>query len=425
MDNNTVSNKNTMFLVNMRTFFISSGATTASSFIGVYGVILGASPIEMGILLALGNSISNATQIFFGKLSDNSGLRKPWLIMASIFLSILWLSLSFVSGPVELIIIYAAISLASAVITVNWFALLTDITSKGNRGSFMAGISNISSIGNLVTLIFMTFLLKGDEKSYLIIPFSLASIGYILSAIFISLIKETRKKPEFKNKLLLKSVKDQKNFYKYMKAMMLQGFFWSMAWPIFPITVILVRNFTLPMVAILTTVNISATIVIQYYSGKIADKANRIPYIFMNRLLLGGIPLMYALFTSFSEFLVMEVYAGVISGIQNVTMNSYLMDLLPDGKKAEYISIMNGFNGIVYFFGSVTGGLLLEYFISFMPLYRAVSLALIIIGIGRIITSFSFLRIEDPGRKIKNPLLNILFRLNNAGLPSGSVQKQR
>ena len=70
-------------------------------------------------------------------------------------------------------------------------------------------------------------------------------------------------------------------------------------------------------------------------------------------------------------------------------------------------------------------GILLDYLMSFLPLYKAVSIALIIIAIGRIITSFSFLNLEDPGRKIKNPLLNILFRLNNAGLPSGSIQKQR
>ncbi len=425
MENGSNNHGNTLILINIRTFFISSGATTASSFIGVYGVILGASPIEMGLLLALGNSISNAMQIFFGKLSDNSGVRKPWLIISSIILAMLWFSLSFVSGPIGLIIVYASISLASAVITVNWFALLTDITTNGNRGKFMAGISNISSIGNMITLISMTFLLRGDEKSYLIIPFSLASIGYIISAISVSLIKESKKKPEFRHKLNIKSIKEQKNFYKYMKAMMLQGFFWSMAWPLFPITVILVKNFTLPMVAILTAVNIFATIIMQIYSGKIADKKNRVPYIFMNRLLLGGIPLMYALFSNFEEFIIMEIYAGIVSGIQNVTMNSYLMDLLPDGKRAQFTSIMNGFNGIVYFFGSMTGGILLDYLMSFLPLYKAVSIALIIIAIGRIITSFSFLNLEDPGRKIKNPLLNILFRLNNAGLPSGSIQKQR
>ncbi len=419
------NHRKTLFLVNIRTFFISSGATTASAFIGVYGVILGASPVEMGLLLALGNSISNAMQIFFGKLSDNSGVRKPWLILSSIILAILWLSLSFVSGPVGLIAVYALISLASAVVTVNWFALLTDITSKGNRGAFMAGISNISSIGNMITLIAMTFLLKGDEKSYLIIPFSIASIGYIISAISVSLIKESKKKPEFKQKLNIKSIRDQKGFYKYLKAMMVQGFFWSMAWPIFPITVILVRNFTLPMVAILTAVNIFSTIIMQFYSGKIADNKNRVPYIFLNRLLLGGIPLMYALFSNFEEFIIMQAYAGILTGIQNVTMNSYLMDLLPDGRRAQYLSIMNGLNGVIYFFGSLTGGFLLEYLMSFLPLYKAVSFTLIIIAIGRIITSFSFLNLVDPGRKIKNPLLNILFRLNNAGLPSGSLQKQR
>ncbi|SMD30992.1 MFS transporter [Picrophilus oshimae] len=417
----------TMVLIGSRSFIVAAGASTAASFIGVYGVLLGASPIEMGFLQALANSISNGAQILFGRISDASGLRKPWIIGASAMLAVLWFSLSYVTGPLELILIYSVISLSSAMITVNWFALLTDLTGHGNRGSFMARISNLSSIGNMITLIILTFFLKGDEKSLLIIPFTLASISYVLSAIIVSLLKESKKRSIFRKSFIenVKDVKKHGDFYRYLRAMMFQGFFWSMAWPIFPITVIAVRNFTLPMIAVLTVVNITATIIIQIYTGRTSDRGNRVPLIFINRLLLGGIPFMYAFFVSFYEFIFIEVYSGVLSGIQNVVMNSYLMDLLPDENRAEYISIMNGFNGIVYFFGSVSGGELLEYLIGFIPLHMAVEYSFIIIGTGRIITSFLFINLNDPGRNKRTPLLNILFRLNNAGLPSGSIIRQR
>ncbi len=391
----------------------------------------------MGLLQALSNAISNASQIFWGgRLSDRYGLRRPWLVGASVVMAGLWLAMGFVEGPYQLILLYSSIALTSSVISVNWFSLLADLTSSGSRGgSFLARLQNISSFGNLASLLLMAFILHGDSRSQLIIPFSLGSAAYVASAVLLSRIVEVKKESRLSGSFVkgVREARANSAFFRYMTSMLAQGgFFWSMAWPIFPITVVAVRGgFDLPEVSALTAMNIFAAVAVQRYLGRLADRFNRVPLIFLNRLMLGAIPpLMYAFFFNFDEFLVMEAYSGVASALQNVVMNSYLMDLLPEGKRAEYVSIMNGFNGIVYLFGSLAGGgFLLQYLEGTMPLARAVSLSLTLISAGRFATSFLFLRLKEPenrgGRRGGSPIFSVLLRLVRPGLPSGSSVRER
>ncbi|GGM76450.1 MFS transporter [Thermogymnomonas acidicola] len=416
-------------IINLRYFAVAFGANTASSFVGVFGVLLGASAFEMGLLQALSNAISNASQIFWGRLSDRYGLRRPWLVGASVVMAGLWLAMGFVEGPYQLILLYSSIALTSSVISVNWFSLLADLTSSGSRGSFLARLQNISSFGNLASLLLMAFILHGDSRSQLIIPFSLGSAAYVASAVLLSRIVEVKKESRLSGSFVkgVREARANSAFFRYMTSMLAQGFFWSMAWPIFPITVVAVRGFDLPEVSALTAMNIFAAVAVQRYLGRLADRFNRVPLIFLNRLMLGAIPLMYAFFFNFDEFLVMEAYSGVASALQNVVMNSYLMDLLPEGKRAEYVSIMNGFNGIVYLFGSLAGGFLLQYLEGTMPLARAVSLSLTLISAGRFATSFLFLRLKEPENRGRRgiPIFSVLLRLVRPGLPSGSSVRER
>ena len=162
--------KNDVILA-IRTLAISLGATAASMFVGVYGVIIGASAAEMGWLQSSANSIANSGQLLWGRISDRFGRRKPFLFAGSIALAVLWLMMAIVSTPVELIVTYAVLSLVSAMITVNWFSLIADITASNRRGHFLATLNNVGSIGTLCAVGAMIFLLHGTARSEIQIPF--------------------------------------------------------------------------------------------------------------------------------------------------------------------------------------------------------------------------------------------------------------
>ena len=117
-------------LISIRSFVVAAGATAASSFVGVYGVYLGASAVLMGWLQSSSNAVSNGGQLLWGKLSDRVGKRRPFLVIGSAILAFLWYMMGVINTPIELIVVYASISLFASLITVNWFSLIADQTDS-------------------------------------------------------------------------------------------------------------------------------------------------------------------------------------------------------------------------------------------------------------------------------------------------------
>ncbi len=409
-------------LIAFRSLVIAAGATVAASFVGVFGVMIGATAAEMGWLQSSSNSLSNLGQILWGRISDKVGKRAPFLVTGSIILAVLWFMLPYSRTPVNLIILYSLISIFSAMITVNWYSFIADnIISE--RGRFLTVINNIASAGTIVSLIAMIFVLSKNPDDVLI-PFTAASGSYILSAITVFKLKESKSKTVMTRNLYktLKNLKNNNIFYKYFMATNVQSFFWSMAWPMFPITIVSIMHFSLEIVALLTISSTLTMLLTQYIIGKFIDKVNRVPVIFLNKIMLSGIPLMYAFFNILPLFIVLEVYSGFIGSIQNTVTTSYTLDIVPQNNKAEYISILNGFNGMVYFFGALSGGYILTLFLSFEPLRFALVLSYLIVFSGRFLSSFLFKSLKeiDTGGR-NNHVLSILFKPKGAGAPSGAV----
>ncbi len=416
-------------IIGIRSLLSAIGATTASTFVGIYGVLLGASAAEMGWLQSSANAISNGGQLLWGKISDRTGSRRIFLISGSLILAGLWAMMPYSDNPVNLIIIYSMISLFGSMITVNWFSLIADLSDSSARGKFLSFINNISSAGTIVSLIVMVFVFGSSFQTNILIPFLLSSATYIISSAFLVGLKEERKRSRFDGSLIktIRKIKNDPNFFPYFKATNIQGFFWSMAWPMFPITIVEVMNFDLRTVSLLTIASLGVTIIAQTKLGTVNDKTQRPPLIFLNRIMLSMIPLMYAFFHSFLLFILLEFYSGLLGALQNIVLNSYLLDIIPSTRRAEYLSIINGFNGMVYLCGALTGGYLLQYLLSQFPLITALEYGYLIVFAGRFSSSFLFLKLKEPEKKGRAPLglFSILYREKMPGSPSGGTIKMK
>ena len=416
-------------LITIRSFVVSAGATAASSFVGVYGVYLGASAAMMGWLQSSSNALSNGGQLLWGKLSDSVGRRRPFLLGGSIALALLWYFMGVVRTPLQLVVVYAAISLFASLITVNWFSLSADQTDSTTRGRFLAVINILSSIGTIISLFVMTFLFSGAVTNDIRIPFFAAAGSYVISGLLMGSLNEKKGERLAPTHLgeTIRNLRSHPLFYRYFIATNIQGIFWSMAWPMFPITIVSVMHFTLTNVAFLTIASLGTTVMVQFYLGRVTDRVNRPPLIFANRVLLSAIPLLYAFFSSFNEFIILEVYSGILGSIQNVVMNSYLLDVIPHERKAEYLSIINGFNGVIYLTGALIGGYLLEIMIAHFPLYLALVYSYIIVFSGRFVSSFMFMHLKEPEQKGRSPLslYSLLYRPKQPGNPSGGTLRFR
>ena len=111
-------------LMALRSFIIAAGASAAATFVGVYGVFIGASAADMGWLQSTSNALSNSGQLIWGRISDRVGRRAPFIIIASIASAILWLYMAFVNSPIVLILTYALLSLFGAMIAINWYSMI-------------------------------------------------------------------------------------------------------------------------------------------------------------------------------------------------------------------------------------------------------------------------------------------------------------
>jgi hypothetical protein len=104
-----------------------------------------------------------------------------------------------------------------------------------------------------------------------------------------------------------------------------------------------------------------------------------------------------------------------------------MMDIVPMNQKAEYMSLVNGVNGGIYFVGALMGGYMLSFFITLYPLREALIFSYIIVFVGRFLSSLLFLRIKEPNRRTNSGLgiYSIIFRQKDPGIPSGGIIKPK
>ena len=188
-------------LMALRSFIIAAGASAAATFVGVYGVFIGATAVDMGWLQSTSNAISNSGQLIWGRISDRIGKRAPFIIIASIASAILWLYMAFITSPVVLILTYALLSLFGAMIAINWYSLIADNISSQGRGHFLSRINNIASIGTIMAVLVMIIFFSGDVSSDIIIPFGAASASYVASAIIAYKFNEVKSAPKISSKI--------------------------------------------------------------------------------------------------------------------------------------------------------------------------------------------------------------------------------
>ena len=78
-----------------------------SPFIGAYAVKLGASSSDMGWFQSSTNLSNNLMQVFWGRLSDKTKRRIPYIVLGTTVLSFLWIPMIFVADATQLIVLLA------------------------------------------------------------------------------------------------------------------------------------------------------------------------------------------------------------------------------------------------------------------------------------------------------------------------------
>src|SRR4030042_3846897 len=123
------------------------GLGMVNPFVGAYAVDLGASPSLMGWFQSSSNIANNVLQVFWGRLSDSTRRRIPFVTLGTVALSLLWVPMMFVTDATQLILILSVQALVGSMATPAWTALIGDLVPSMKLGGANASINLWASVG--------------------------------------------------------------------------------------------------------------------------------------------------------------------------------------------------------------------------------------------------------------------------------------
>ena len=379
-------------------------------FTGAYAVRLGASSSDMGWFQSSTNLSNNLMQVFWGRLSDSTKRRIPFIVLGTTILSLLWIPMIFVANSTQLILLLVVQSLVGSMATPAWTALIGDLVPSIKLGRANASMNLWSAVGSVAATMgsgLIMFAVGGSIHQIVLIPLVVAAASGIVSSVVIVKIseKETGEKLRLRKNLMLdmikivSQVKNSKTFFRYCYVDGVVQFFMSISWPLFSITQINILNASMLQLALLSVGQTVVQIVFQSWAGRLADSIGRKPLLIFFRFGLLSVPLAYAFAPSINSLIIIGLFWGVINALGSASQTAYLLDASPDESRGSFIAVYNLIVGIITFVGSLVGGYLAAFTTGLFGLIVGLQVVYLISVAGRGIGAALHFRIEETLRK--------------------------
>jgi MFS family permease len=361
-------------------------------FIGAYAVGLGASSSEMGWFQSSANISNNVLQVLWGKLSDRLCRRVPFLVLGNLIIMAFWVPMMFVTNATQLIVLVAVQALLGSMATPTWVALIGDLVPSTRLGRVNASLSLWASFGSLVATLVSGFIMiniGGTLQQMFLIPFAVAILCGLVSALVMVRVKERRVKDDQSKSPLadilsvFTRAKASPDFLKFSFAGAVFNFFMSIAWPLFSITLVRVLRASMWEIALLTAVQLAVTIIFQIQMGKLADSLGRKPLLVAFRFSLVTVPLGYAFAPNVYFLILLECFWGVSLAVGQASMTAYLLDVTPEEHRGSFAAFHNLLIGVTSFIGSLVGGYLTDFTISLLGLVLGLQIVYLVSAFGR------------------------------------------
>lgn len=377
-------------------------------FVGLIAVDMGSKASILAWIQSITNLLSTLLNPLFGKLSDIIGRRLPFVITSSLFWILPYIFLGWITNPIFIILITAAVNILISLGTPSWVALQNSLFPPKVRAKLAGNILVFDSIGRLFTLILtgllITLALDDTEvQHYIWIPTVIALGISVLSILPLLTIKEPKKrrKQDINGETIkvekFKECLKNKPFRKFFSVSMIHGFFFAFTWPLIPI-VLRHEEFlhgTVLDVSLFNAIYAITAILFLGLGGKLSDKFGRTKLIFLNRLTIVFFPFTFIFVSEIWQLLVAVFFVSAISTLGLPSLTAYLFDIIPEKSGGTYIGLFNMGNGVIQFFGSLTCGYVVDALIPSQGYRIAVIIALAISAVGRFLTAFPYLLLKD------------------------------
>ena len=169
----------------------------------------------------------------------------------------------------------------------------------------------------------------------------------------------------------------------------------AIAWPLFSITLIRVMEASLWEIALLSAVQLGATVVFQMHMGKLADNWGRKPLLVAFRFGLATVPLGYAFAPNVYFLIVLEAFWGIAMAIGQASMITYMLDVIPEEQRSSFAAFHNLLVGVASFFGSLLGGYLADYTVGVFGLAVGLQIVYLVSSVGRGVGATTYLTLRE------------------------------
>ncbi len=359
----------------------------SSPFIPIYAIELGASPIEIGILYSLSNLSLNFFQVIWGYLSDRLIKYVMFIILGGFFSSITMAALLFVKSITVFIGLVTFHSMTASMSIPTFVAYSSRLISEDRWRRFIENINSLSYLGwVLATLAVGLSSLLG--LSGFSIGFSIASISGITGSIITWIFcKELNVDPEEGYLPSIKTLRIRRciKFLNFLVLSVSFGFFLSMAWPLFTIT--------LTKISVLSLFDISILDIVFGLSGAagLALIRDHLTLVKTSSILaLSGsamalIPLVYAFSPYLLSLVLIHGLIGVFGALYDAASLAYVLENTPIEGKGVYTALYNFSVGSAFFCGSLVAGYILEILQQSWSLEAALTTLYIVTAVGRFV----------------------------------------
>jgi len=382
---------------------VSGTVGFGDSYISAYGIALGASANEVGLLTSLPNLVGPLSQTLTSKVMSKISRKKIFsvsiLLQSLIWLPIISLSFLFLKDikylPLLLVIYYTIYAALGNFAAPAWSSWIGDLVTQKETGRFFGRRNSIGSAISLITMIIAGLILDFVKKTPVLrgqIPLFLGfSIIFFLAMVFRLLSRHfviSQYEPKFRFQKIhyfsfFKFIKiaPKRNFGKFAISIALVLLATTIVGPFYTIYMLNDLKFSYLQFILIGALATVATFLFMPLWGKFADEYGKISTLKITSLMTPIVCFLWPLSAflappfQFYFLLMANFFVGFAWAGFNLAAGSFVYDATTPEKRSlcvAYSSVLNGFGVVV---GTTLGSLLISHLkINFMNIIMFVSL---------------------------------------------------
>jgi MFS family permease len=362
-------------------------------------LFLGATPVEIGLLVAIPTLVSSVLQLWTSKAVDLIGSRLRCLVSSTAGQALCLLPITFLpflTGTWRMgafIVLVTFFRIFGSLISTVWGSLTSDYLPAEERGRYFGWRSRIVGIAGILGTVWGGILLFNYRG-----PLQAAGFGILVAVAVLSrflsakLMARMQDLPEVKKPddyftffMFLRSFR-RSNFVKFVFYISSILFATNLAAPFFTVYMLHDLHFNYFLFMLIRFASVVAGLVSFPIWGKHADAVGNAKILKLTSFLIPAIPLLWMISPSPVYLVCVEIFSGFVWGGFNLCALNFIYDAVSSGKRIRCLSYFAFISGIAIFLGALAGGFLVEHV---SPLRGSTILTVFLIsGVLRLLSHF-------------------------------------